>query len=39
MDMDLTPWLKGFVRNIGYEKAKKLLAGTGKFENNNSHTA
>ncbi|KAL7479222.1 hypothetical protein ACHAW6_004965, partial [Cyclotella cf. meneghiniana] len=37
MDMDLTPWLKGFVRNVGYGKAKMLLDGTGKFENNNSH--
>jgi hypothetical protein len=31
MDMDLTPWLKCFVNSVGRERAKKLLAGAGKF--------
>lgn len=32
MDMDLTPWLKGFVKNVGKRKAKMLLNETGVFE-------
>jgi hypothetical protein len=32
MDMDLTPWLKCFVKNVGRQKAKMLLAGTGTFQ-------
>ncbi|KAL9186857.1 hypothetical protein ACHAXT_010577 [Thalassiosira profunda] len=30
-DDDIRPWLKQFVANVGYEKAKKLLAGAGDF--------
>ena len=32
MDMDLTPWLKGFVKSVGKDRAKMLLNGTGVFE-------
>jgi hypothetical protein len=31
MDMDLTPWLKGFVKSVGKQNAKMLLNGTGVF--------
>jgi hypothetical protein len=31
MDMDLTPWLKGFVTSVGKQTAKKLLHETGVF--------
>jgi len=31
MDDDIRPWLKSFVESVGHEKAKKLLAGAGKF--------
>ena len=31
MDMDLTPWLKGFVKSVGKQKAKMLLNETGVF--------
>jgi hypothetical protein len=31
MDMDLTPWLKGFVKSVGKRKAKILLNETGVF--------
>lgn len=30
-DEDMQPWLNAFVSNVGYEKAKALLAGAGNF--------
>lgn len=31
MDMDLTPWLRGFVKSVGMQNAKILLNETGLF--------
>lgn len=38
MDMDLTPWLKGFVKSVGKQKAKMLLNETGVFAEKVSDT-
>lgn len=31
IDMALTPWLKAFVKAVGFKKAQKLLANAGDF--------